>query len=263
MTSRECFRSAMHFEGTDCLLWHEAVPDETIMRWIKEGMPLEEALPEQGTELSARGGMIAKTRKRTLDVSRHFGFMNLLSTSLEIELGPLPRFVPKTLQQDDNWIISLTEHGVTQKVPLEGRGYVMPQFLDYPVKTEKDWEEYEKRLDPVDPRRYPKIWSAEYIEHCRNSTAPVGLSLHGFHAIGRELMGTVAYLTAFYDAPGLVHRMLDYWADFLLKALKPAVEALGSDIDFIFWHEDMAYKNGPFFRRRYSVSSCFPATGSL
>ncbi len=246
MTPRECFREAMHVRGTGHLPWHEAVPDSTVLHWIRQGLPLESALSQPATELSSRGGMISKTKPRTFDVSGHFGFRNALSTPLEIELGPLPRFVPRVLQRGDNWMICVTEHGVTQKLLLD-TDYFMPQFLDFPVKTMADWREYEKRLDPTDPRRYPKVWGDEFVEFCRSTPNPVGIGFHGFYALGRELMGTVEYLTAFLDDPALVHRMLNYWADFLVETLRRAVETFKSDIDFIFWHEDMAYKNGPFF----------------
>lgn len=246
MTPRECFRAAMQFKKTEHLPWHEEVPDETILGWLREGFPLKKALSEQTTELSTRGGMVSKPKKRTLDVSSYFGFRNLLSTPLEIDLGPLPRFVPKVVERGDKWMLRLTEHGVTQKLFTDS-DYFMPQFLEFPVKTKKDWQEYEKRLNSTDPRRYPKAWGDEFIEYCQNATVPIGLNFHAFYALGRELMGTTAYLSAFYDDPQLVHRMLNYWTDFLMEALRPVVEALKSNIDFIFWHEDMAYKNGPLF----------------
>ena len=151
MTTRESFRAATHFREADHLLWPEYVPDSTIMQWIREGLPLENALSEQATTLSSRGGMIALARKRTLDVGPYFGFNNFLATPLEIELGPLPRFMPVTLDRGDDWVVQRTEHGVTQKLFLDG-DFFMPQSLDFPVKTERDWEAYEKRLDPSDPR---------------------------------------------------------------------------------------------------------------
>lgn len=262
MNARESFRAAMRFEQYECLTWHEAVPDETTVRWIREGLPLEKALSEHNTELSRRGAMVSVPAKRTFDVSRYFGFSNLLSTPLELDLGPLPRFFRKTSERGENWVVRRTEHGVTERLFLD-TDFFMPEFIDFPVKTRKDWEEYEKLLDPHDTRRYPKSWGDEFIEYCRNATIPIGLCFHGFFALGREVMGTVGYLLAFYDEPELVHRMLNYWADFLIEALKSAVEVLNSSIDFIFWHEDMAYNSGPFISPEMFRKFMFPCYRKL
>ena len=246
MNARESFRAAMRFAQNTRLTWHEAVPDETAVRWIIEGLPLKEALSEHDTQMSPKGSMVSIPAKRVFDLRNHFGYSNILSSPLSINLGPLPRFFRKTIDKRDGWVIRQTEHGVTEKL-FTNHDYFMPQYLEHPVKTLDDWRNYERRFDPSDIRRYPKSWGQDFIEYLRNAEIPVGLCFHGLYAFGRELMGTVNFLMAFYDQPKLVQSMIDQRTEFLIEAMKPAVETLKSDIDFVFWHEDMAYKNGPLF----------------
>ena len=56
-------------------------------------------------------------------------------------------------------------------------------------------------------------------------------------------MGLERTLISFYKNPDLIHEMMDYWADFAIKAVSPAIEKVKFDFASIW--EDMAYKNGP------------------
>ena len=53
----------------------------------------------------------------------------------------------------------------------------------------------------------------------------------GFFGFGRQLMGTVPWLLAFYKDPELVSNMEEFWADFLIRTVRQVVEALKSSID--------------------------------
>ncbi len=235
----------MSFGSFDELPWHETIPDETAVRWVGEGLVLKDALSEHDTQMSTKGGMVSIPAPRAFDLRRFFGFIHLLSSPLSIDLGPLPRFFREVIDRGEGWVIRRTGHGVVERL-FTDHDYFMPEYQEHPVKTSRDWRDYEKRFDPYDVRRYPKSWGSEFIEGLRQSEIPVGICFHGLFAFGRELMGTVDFLMAFYDNPKLVQDMMAQRVDFLIEAMKPAVETLKSDIDYVFWHEDMAYKNGPF-----------------
>ena len=245
MNLRERFRSSMSYGSFDQLVWHEVVPDETALRWIADGLPLKDALSEHDTQLSLKGSMVSIPAKRVFDLRKYFGYCNLLASPLSIDLGPLPRFFRKNIDEGDGWVVRSTEHGVVEKL-FTNHDYFMPEYVEHPIETRDDWKDYEKRFDPSDLRRYPKSWGSDFIEYCRQADTPIGLCFHGLYAFGRELMGTVNFLMAFYDNPGLVQSMMEQRTDFLIEAMTPAVESLRSSIDFVFWHEDMAFKNGPF-----------------
>ncbi len=245
MNTRQRFRSSISFGPFDQLLWHETIPDETILRWVNEGLDLKDALSEPNTQMSVKGAMVSIPAPRVFDLRKHFGYVHLLSSPLSIDLGPLPRFYREDIDKGDGWVTRRTEHGVIEKL-LTGHDFFMPGYLQHPVQTPEDWKDYEKRLDPHDLRRYPKSWGPEFIDGLRQSEEPVGICFHGLFAFGRELMGTTNFLMAFYDHPELVERMMNQRVEFLIEAMKPAVETLKSDIDYAFWHEDMAFRNGPF-----------------
>jgi uroporphyrinogen decarboxylase len=220
--------------------------DETTVKWIREGLPIEQVVRTR-YDLTYGGAMlIVQPRPYSFDVSRYFGFDPILDTDRDIavDLGPLPRHVTKILEQDGDKVLCRdTLGGIMQYRKID---YNMPHFLDFPVKNMKDWQEYNKRLDAADPRRYPKDYtSEEYIEIFESSTLPISLIVTGFYAFGRGLMGTAAIIPAFYKDPELVHDMMDTYADFLIEVYKDAVEGLKSRIDWVFWHEDLSCGTGP------------------
>ena len=100
MNDRESFRAAMRFAQDTRLTWHEVVPDETALRWVIEGLPLEEALSEHDTQMSAKGSMVSIPSKRVFDLRNHFGYSNIFSAPLYIDLCPLPRFFRKTIDKE-------------------------------------------------------------------------------------------------------------------------------------------------------------------
>ena len=108
------------------------------------------------------------------------------------------------------------------------------------------WEDYKKRLNPTDPRRYPKNWDKEETYNFfEASSQPVVLVLAGFFGFGSEVMGRVPFSTAFYSNPELVEDIIQYYTYFVTETLKECVETLKNKIDFIYLWEDLAYKHGP------------------
>jgi uroporphyrinogen-III decarboxylase len=246
MTPRERFKRVMNFRKADRLPWMEFQLDEAIVRWIKEGLPIEQVIRTR-YDLDWDGAFqVVQPRPYTFDVSRYFAFDPILDpdTNVMLDVGPLPRYLLKTLQEDDDRVLCRNSLGV--RMQYRKIDYSMPHFVDFPIKSLKDWEEYRKRLNPADPRRYPKDYtSEEYIEKFENSTLPTSLIVSGFYALVRELLGTAAAIPAFYKDPELIHDMMNSHADFLIEVYKDAVEGLKSRIDWVFWHEDLSCGSGP------------------
>jgi uroporphyrinogen decarboxylase len=111
----------------------------------------------------------------------------------------------------------------------------------------KSWEQYKVRLNPEDPRRYPKDWETEgYLQILEEyQKGPTMLTLTGFYGFGAELMGIVNFNLAFYKDQELIKDMLVYWEYFTINSIRKAVETLKDKIDMVFWWEDMAEKHGP------------------
>ena len=247
MTPRERFKRVMNFRKADQLPWIEMqLGDATTSKWMREGLPIEHVVRTSYDVQNGGAILIIGPGPYAFDVSRYFGFdlLNDSDRDLQIDLGPLPRHVPKILEQDGDR--TLLNDSLGGKIQYRGLYYSMPHFVDFPVKTLNDWKVYKKRFDPADPRRYPKDYSSEeYIEKFESSALPTSLMVTGFYALGRALMGTASFVPAFYTNPELIHDMMNTYGDFLAEVYREAVETLKSRIDWVFWHEDLSSGSGP------------------
>lgn len=222
MNARERFRRTMHYENPDRLPFYQFIGfwSETTNRWYGEGLPT---------------GM---------SVQDYFGFDK--REMIPLDYGPIPQFVPKTLHEDERYRTEVRTNGITVKVLKTNTS--MPGFIEFPVKTRADWENIKKRYDPKDAKRYPKTWGDELIDYYNTVDHPVGIHLGSCFGWARFLMGLQKLAVSFYREPDLVHEIMDFWADFTVELIKPAVEAVKFDFATIW--EDMAYKNGPHISPR-------------
>jgi uroporphyrinogen decarboxylase len=210
----------MNYEKPDRLPFYQFIGfwGETINRWYGEGLPI---------------GMT---------VDDYFGFDKIESASMDF--GPIPSSITKTISEDDRYKITLTELGGLRWI-AKGRkdGASIPQYIEFGVKSKEDWEKIKKRYDPNDLRRYSKTWGKDLINYYNTIDHPVGIHLGSCFGWIRELMGLENTLISFYKEPDLIHEMMDFWGDFAVSLVAPAVEAVKFDFASIW--EDMAYKNGP------------------
>jgi uroporphyrinogen decarboxylase len=235
----------MHFRKPDRLSWIEWPLNEAYYRWIQEGLPISEIVV-QGEEYDMHGSVPYTVSSMQLDASRYFGFeaFSPVDYTILIDSTPIPRYFTKTLEETMNYLIVRSKDGTKKKL-IKKTAYSMPMYLEWPVKNRKDWEELKARLDPTDPRRYPKEWSNEYVQHLQGAEFPVSLWVGGFFNLGRSFMGTVPFVSAFYNDPEMVRDMMDFQATFIVESIRNAVETLRSAIDVFGISEDMAYKHGP------------------
>ncbi len=233
LNNRERFMGVMNFKKVDKIPLipnmgggSYNIPGEatiTANRWYSEGLPAWSSVID------------------------YFGF-NFTFESVPVNLGMIPPFPEKTLFEDDQYLIVRDADGVKKKIfkrrsSLGIFQWGMPQFLDFPVKNRKDWEEIKKRFDPSDPRRLGIGWGDDLIEHCATTTNPVYVDVSGFFSWCRELMGLENFLITMYKDPGLIHDMMEFRAQFTIEVLELVVE--NCQIDFAMLGEDMAYRNGP------------------
>lgn len=250
MTPRERFRAVVHFKEPDRLPVYEwvAIPDETVLRWLREGMEIERAIGRE--ELFIHGELLSVGCYRLFGGYQPKTF-DILDRMVEIpiDFGPIPRFGPRIIEESDKFAVLVDAGGVKKRV-FKDRQFGMPQFIEWPVKNLKDWRRVQERFKADDPKRYPLDWSDEAIDFYATTVFPTRIRVPGFFGFGRQLMGLIAWLKAFYQNQELVHEMEAFWADFLIGTLKPAVEALKSSIDCVTIWEDMAYRKGPHISPR-------------
>jgi hypothetical protein len=116
------------------------------------------------------------------------------------------------------------------------------QMLEWPVKNRADWERVRsEHLRADDPSRFPSDWPA-HVARYRSRDWPLQLTHRGVYGFARNLMGDEALAYAFYDAPDLVHDIMDRYTDMALTVWSKMVVEL--DFDLIECWEDMAYRSG-------------------
>jgi uroporphyrinogen decarboxylase len=249
MTPRERFVAAIHFRKPDILPWCEIFFDETVINWFKQGLPADKLIKIEWRILRDGIHLLNWPTLEGFDPYSYFGCINLTGCLIPVDIGPIPRFKLKMLSEDERYITFLTETGAVMKRIKKNRyvWYNMPMYVEFPVKDRKSWEEYKKRLDPKDPRRYPKDWYKDsYIDSFENyEHGPTLLAFNGFYGFGAQLMGIVPFIMMFYKDPELMHEMVEYWEYFVIESIRDAVETLREQIDLVYWWEDMAEKNGP------------------
>ena len=122
----------------------------------------------------------------------------------------------------------------------------MSEFLDFPVKNRRDWEEFKERyLDPDDPDRLNGPWR-EYGKEWMEKGFPIQLGDFpnaGVFGPFRWLMGDEEGLIAFHTLPDLVHEIMDHITHIYLTVFEKVVKEV--QVDVIHLWEDMCYRGGP------------------
>ena len=238
MTPRERFWRTMRFEPVDRLPdWADWLgPWET---WRKQGLPLP---PE-----ADRPGFDSKTW--FID---HFGFDGMYSIfwgrpRVPVELGVWPRFETEVYEQTGSYSVIRGGDGViVKRFTHPGSSLLSTQFLEYPIKSRRDWERFrDERLDPDAPGRYPEParWEALKREW-KDRDYAVSIDGGSFYGFLRDWIGVENLSYLVYDDPGLVREMMDTLGDLFVRVLRKAAEEV-PDIDFAMFWEDMCYKTGP------------------
>jgi uroporphyrinogen decarboxylase len=230
MTPRERFLRTVRFESVDRpFRWELGFWGQTLERWLAEGMP-EEALREDVW----RGSEFWR-------VDRHdYADVNVLA---------VPAFEHTVLEEDDRTVTFIDRDGATRMAMKEGvvRGTrpSMDQFIRFAVETPDDFERLKERFRPVLAERVPPEWDT-LVGEWRTRDYPLCLlrnATFGLYSLLRRYMGTERLSYAWYDQPGLLHEMLDFFTDFLIELTAPVLQAV--DFDYFNFFEDLAYKTGP------------------
>jgi uroporphyrinogen decarboxylase len=159
-----------------------------------------------------------------------------------VNYGPLPLFETQILSEDATYYVERDGMGATVRRRKDAPGMYYG-YIEHPIKTREDWEQYKWRYDPHTPGRLPENLDQVCAE-LNASENPVGLDLFPcFFRLGFYLMGMERFLTAFHDEPDLMQDMFGFWAEFLLQTVRPLLGKLY--LDYVTFAEDLAYKGGP------------------
>jgi uroporphyrinogen decarboxylase len=238
MNARERFNAVTHFEKPDRVPNEDfGYWDETIERWYGEGLP-------RSSDVEEYLGLDNRREKYLLS-SIFVGAFPEREERRPIYIAPMPKYGYKVLEDDGERIVIVDTWGIKKMVRKSLP--TIPKFLDFPVKTMKDFEAYKVRLDPRDPERFPSNWP-ELVQKYKVRDHPLGLNFVGFFGHPRNLMGLTNLSAAYVRDPELVRAILDHWCDFLIEISKKALQDV--QLDFVQIWEDMAYNRGSLISPR-------------
>lgn len=176
-------------------------------------------------------------------VRRHFG-AETGPLALNVNCGPCPKIEPKVLEENDEYVVHMDSWGIIRRNPKNNES--MSQFLSFPVKTRADWERFrDERLDPDHPARLNGDWRARAAEW-QAKGFPIQLGYYpdvGLYGGLRWLLGDEECLVAFYDAPDLVHEIMERLTDVYITVFDKVTREVRVDVIHIW--EDMCGRQGP------------------
>jgi len=250
VNDRERFLSIARFERPgDPYDFHQWIWLETVERWRLEGLP-KEANPLQVVSLGQ-------------DHTEYLPVYNTIRCGRPYFNPPyyvavVPWFERQILQDEGETELVRDEDGMVYRVSKSVPG-VLPQYLEYPVHDRASWREYQKRLDPQTPERWPAGW--ERIDLRRTTYQhdpllqgrpwgerdfPLGMMSLSLMGLPRNMMGLEAYSLALYDDPSLVEEIADHMLYWNLQ-MAAKVFAAGISLDFCYLWEDICYKTAALF----------------
>jgi len=232
MNGRERFLRIISFQEVDRYPFYElGCWEQTIDRWIKEGLSEEEL----------KGDWFKGEPKFASLDRREF---------IPLNMSIFPPFEYKVFEENERYIIFQDGLGRKRRALKEGsvRGcrLSMDTYIDFFVKDRDTFLEIKKRYNPYDPSRYPVNWENLKKQYA-NRDYPLYLypncAFGGLYWNLREWMGTVGLSYAFFDQSKLVHEMLDFMVEFFIKVTEKSLTEV--EVDACIINEDFACISGP------------------
>lgn len=184
----------------------------------------------------------------TWDVRTLFG-AEQTPLAVPVNLGPCPAIPRTVLAEDEDYVTFTDTWGITRRDYKHGES--MSQFLAFPVRDRRDWEDFRDRyLNPDDPARLAGDWRAA-CARWMDAGYPIRLGSYpdaGVFGPFRWLMGDEEGLIAFHTMPDLVHEIMDHLTSLYLTVFEKVVAEVR--VDEIHLWEDMCYCNGPLISPR-------------
>lgn len=250
MSIRERYLSTMDFQlGVRPPMWEFAYWNVTVERWYGEGLPHSPwALPPgypEGATLCAEGMPwpfpFNVIRFRDWDVNHYHGF------------DPGTARIPLNWRFSPAFDIQILEEDATTRTMINGDGALirvkksndsLPQFLRGPIHDRASWEQVKAERFNTDNvlARFPDRWAASGPTY-RNRDFPLGLQMDGFFSLPRELFLVEHQLLMYYQDPELMHDIARQTVKVWLAMLEELFSK--TDLDFVYFWEDMSFKNGP------------------
>lgn len=272
MNTRERFHDVMSFNpAAGSLRWEFGYWGATVDRWYAEGLekheyprieppPLIQKTPTSHLYLPAwargrrdrlppgiavmAGGLYWPSQGFPLDadVRRQLG-MDTTQMLVNVNLLLCPMFDVRVIAEDDERFEYIDLDGV-RRIFLKKEATI-PTAMGYPIRDRASWEKLKaERLRRNNLRdRFPANWS-DLVAEYRRRDYPLALGgyPHGFFGTLVHLMGYEELFVAFYDAPDLVHDMLDTFTDLWIAVYEEVLKDV--EVDHLQIWEDISAGTG-------------------
>lgn len=251
--TKELFLKVMQFQSCERTLnWEFGYWGGALKRWYNEGLPRIKGISEEvstGRGVAGPGqpsGLIAgisgKNSIIDFDVSNYFQFDENF-TLAPYNYWIFPRFDKQIISEDERYIELCDTDGIRKKILKDDSS--MPFWLDWPVKNRNEWEKVKEErfnFDSINKRYVGDLKS--FIEKTNSRTFPLGIlgAPVGFFGTLRFLFGEQKLFMLYYDDPGLINSILDYFCEFWLLMIEELTSKMEFDVA-CFW-EDMSGKQG-------------------
>lgn len=217
MTTRELWREIMFYGDFDHMpVIHWRGWPETRERWLKEGLPE--------------------------DVSEHEYFNAVPWVhGVGVNIGLYPAFEREIIEDTPEYVIVRQDDGVVCQDWKDKS--CIPHFIDFTLKTEEDWPEYKKRLQP-DPARIPDDLD-ERIKRAEESGLAVSVGTGSMMGWIRNWMGVPNMSYLMYDSPDCYADMVDTISSLVCWGLDQVIPRMKEPPDIAHGWEDICFKSGP------------------
>lgn len=251
MNTRERFLAVLNFEPCDHPpYWEWAYWPETLDRWYAEGLTRVTGYPEdmpKSEPLNGGAGDWRPPMPREGDARRELDLdEGIFHPPVHGRIALLQD--PIILEETEYYRILIDVDGIKKKI-LKG-AMSMPEFISFPVKTVKDWEELKANMDWSFSSRIPTNWNEIIAQLHGSRSFPVSLLgfPEGLFGQLRDMMGIEALLFAFTDEPDLVRDILNTLTELWISLWEEQVSHF--EVDSVTFWEDMCFRSGPLISPR-------------
>jgi uroporphyrinogen-III decarboxylase len=263
LNARERYYAVLRGEpGVRTLNWEFGYWTGTIERWYLEGLrrgayshPM--GYPEGNAvfaEVIPWPPRIGNVHYRDLDVATALGF-DPGAVRISVNWRYSPAFEPVIYEEDELTRTMLNTDGV--KVRVRKNADSLPQFLAWPVYDMASWEKLKEERMSLDTlmTRFPDRWDQMGPTY-RNRDFPLGVIVDGFFSLPRELIGVEHQLMLYYTDPDLFHAIGDHVANLWIAMFEEIFSK--TDLDFVYFWEDMSFNTGPLISPAMFQTFCAP-----
>lgn len=158
-----------------------------------------------------------------------------------LNAGIDPPFESAVIEESQDYIVYRDGRGITLRVLKSGGS--MPEWLDYPVKTDDDWYRLKEERLQFNQSRAIQDWNEfrQQIE-LTGEAVQIGHFPYGVFGAVRDLMGVEEMLVSFYTRPEIIRDMMEHLTSLYISLWREAAKEVR--IDHIHIWEDMSGKQG-------------------